>query len=173
MISWVFFLARAMAILGGVILVLMMLMVVLSVSGRALVFAGFGPIPGDFELVEVGTAITVFLFLPWCYLRGGHASVDILFNQFPKQLQWFLTTLADVLMLVLWLVFTHRLYLGMLEKKEFMETTFILMMPIWWGYALCFAGAVVGCLAYLSKTLIQLGLARYPAGWSIENEGAH
>jgi TRAP-type C4-dicarboxylate transport system permease small subunit len=173
MISWVFFMARASAIVGGVILIAVMLMVVASVSGRAMVFAGLGPIPGDFELVEVATAVSVFLFMPWCYLRGGHASVDIFFNQFPEKVQWFLTTLADVLMLALWLVLTQRLYVGLLEKMAYMETTFILMMPIWWGYALCLAGAVVGCLTYLSKTLIQLRLARYPEGWSVESTSAH
>jgi TRAP-type C4-dicarboxylate transport system permease small subunit len=117
--------------------------------------------------------VAVFLFLPWCYLRGGHATVDLLFNHLPKPVQWLVTTLSDLLMLAMWLVFTHRLYEGMLEKKEYMETTFILLMPIWWGYALCLVGAVIGCLAYLSKTLIQLNLARYPAGWTVETVGAH
>jgi TRAP-type C4-dicarboxylate transport system permease small subunit len=173
MISWIFQLARFSAFSGGLILVAVMFMVVFSVAGRSLISFGLGPVPGDFELVEVGTAVAVFLFLPWCYLRGGHAAVDILFNHFPKPLQWLLVTLGDVLMLALWLVFTHRLYLGMLEKKEYLETTFILMMPVWWGYALCLVGAVIGCLAYLSKTLIQFGLARYPAGWSLETTGTH
>lgn len=173
MISWIFRLSRWSAVLGGLILTAVMLMMVVSIAGRALVSAGLGPIPGDFELVEVGTAVAVFLFLPWCYLRGGHATVDLLFNHLPKPVQWFVTTLSDVLMLVMWVVFTHRLYEGMMEKKEYMETTFILLMPIWWGYALCLVGAVIGCLAYLSKTLIQFGLARYPAGWTVETVGVH
>lgn len=173
MISWIFRLSRWSAVLGGLILTAVMVMIVVSISGRALVFAGLGPIPGDFELVEVGTAVAVFLFLPWCYLRGGHATVDLLFNHLPKPLQWLVTTFSDVLMLVMWLVFTQRLYEGMLEKKEYMETTFILLMPMWWGYALCLVGGVIGCLAYFSKTLIQLGLARYPAGWTVESAGVH
>ena len=173
MISWVFQLARASAVLGGLLLAAVMLMIVASVSGRALVAFGLGPVPGDFELVEVGTAVAVFLFLPWCYLRGGHASVDLVYERFPPRLKWFVTTLADLLMLALWATLTERLYEGMLEKREYFETTFILMMPMWWGYALCLVGGVIGCLAYLAKTLIQFRLADWPAGWTVESSGGH
>lgn len=173
MVSWVFRLSRWSAVLGGVLLAAVMLMIVASVSGRALVPLGLGPVPGDFELVEVGTAVSVFLFLPWCYLRGGHASVDLLYEAFPSGLKWFVTTLADVLMLVLWVMLTERLYEGMLEKREYLETTFILMMPMWWGYAMCLIGGVIGCLAYMTKTLIQFRLAQWPEGWTTEASGGH
>lgn len=172
-IDWIFRLTRWSAVLGGVILALMMLMVVASVSGRALVPLGLGPVPGDFELVEIATAVAVFLFLPWCYLRGGHASVDLLYQHFPRRLKWLVVTLSDVLMLALWLVLTERLYEGMQEKREYLETTFILLMPLWWGYALCLVGGAIGCLAYLGKTLIQFGLARWPEGWTVESTGGH
>jgi hypothetical protein len=36
-----------------------------------------------------------------------------------------------------------RLYLGTLEKQLYLETTFILQMPVWWGYALALIGAVL------------------------------
>ena len=173
MVSWVFQLARWSALLGGMLLAAVMVMIVASVSGRALVPLGLGPVPGDFELVEVGTAVAVFLFLPWCYLRGGHASVDLLYERFAPRVQWLVTTLADVLMLVLWVTLTERLYEGMMEKREYFETTFILMMPMWWGYALCLVGGVIGCLAYLAKTLIQFRLATWPAGWTVESTGGH
>ena len=173
MVGWIFQLARWAAILGGLMLALLMVMVVLSVSGRALVPLGLGPVPGDFELVEVGTAVAVFLFLPWCYLRGGHASVDLLYERFAPSVRWAVTTLSDLLMLALWVVLTERLYEGMQEKREYMETTFILLMPIWWGYALCLVGGVIGCLAYLAKVLIQLRLADWPKGWTLDPTGGH
>ena len=34
-------------------------------------------------------------------------------------------------------------------------------------------GAVIGCLAYVSKNLIQLGLASWPAGWPVEEAKEH
>jgi TRAP-type C4-dicarboxylate transport system permease small subunit len=173
MVGWIFRLSRWSAVLGGLMLALVMLLVVVSVSGRALVGLGLGPVPGDFELVEVGTAVAVFLFLPWCYLRGGHASVDLLYERFPASWRWFVTTLADGLMLALWLALTERLFEGMSEKREYLETTFILLMPIWWGYALCLVGGVIGCLAYVAKLLIQFRLASWPAGWTMDPTGGH
>ncbi|TXJ05480.1 MAG: TRAP transporter small permease, partial [Alicycliphilus sp.] len=65
------------------------------------------------------------------------------------------------------------LWEGMLEKREYFETTFILQMPVWWAYALCMVGAVIGCLSYIAKTLIQFGLAKYPPGWTVESTGGH
>lgn len=173
MIALIFRAARWSAILGGVILASIMLMMVVSVVGRAFIFLGLSPIPGDFELVEVGTAVAVFLFLPWCFLRAGHASVDLIFIHFPKSVQWFIGTLSDLLMLVFWLVLSQRMWVGMMNKKEYFETTFILLMPIWWGYALCMVGAVVGCLAYFAKLLIDFRLAQYPQGWVQDTSEAH
>lgn len=173
MIGLIYKASRWSAIFGGLVLCAVTLMIVLSVSGRALIGVGLGPVPGDFELVEIGTAVAVFFFLPWCYLRGGHATVDLVFMHLPPAAQKTVIVISDVLMLVVWLVLTWRLWDGMVEKREYMETTFILQMPIWWGYALCFVGAVIGCLSYVAKTLTQIGLATEPAGWTVEQAGGH
>ena len=173
MIGLIYKASRWSAIFGGLVLCAVTLMIVLSVSGRALIGVGLGPVPGDFELVEIGTAVAVFFFLPWCYLRGGHATVDLVFMHLPPAAQKTEIVISDVLMLVVWLVLTWRLWDGMVEKREYMETTFILQMPIWWGYALCFVGAVIGCLSYVAKTLTQIGLATEPAGWTVEQAGGH
>src|SRR5690606_15299705 len=79
-IEW---LARTLAILGGLVLILITVLTVVSITGRAFVRQGLGPIPGDFELVEVMTAFAVFSFLPWCQLRGAHATVDVFTSFFP------------------------------------------------------------------------------------------
>ena len=173
MVALIFRGSRWSAILGGIILTAIMLMIIFSITGRALNFLGLGPIPGDFELVEVGTAVAVFLFLPWCYLKAGYASVDLFFNYMPKSLQHFLVVTSDLLMLILWLVLTQRLWVGMIEKKDYFETTIILLMPLWWGYALCLLGAVIGCFAYFVKILIDFRLAQYPKGWVHDTSGAH
>lgn len=173
MTTWVFRLARASAIVGGLVLCAITLMSVVSIAGRALAGVGLGPVPGDFELVEVGTGVAVFLFLPWTYLRGGHATVDLLYQHLPAAVQRLIRVISDVLMLVLWVVLTWRLWDGLLEKREYLETTFILQMPVWWAYAACVVGAVIGCLAYLTQVAITLGVARYPAGWPAPMTGAH
>ena len=173
MTIWIFRLARWSALLGGLVLVGITLMSVISIGGRALISLGLGPVPGDFELVEVGTAMAVFLFLPWTYLRAGHATVDLLYTHLPAALQRAIGVLCDVAMLALWMVLTWRLWEGMLEKRQYLETTFILQMPVWWAYAACLVGALIGCLAYFTQTLIRLGLAQYPQGWPVASAGVH
>lgn len=173
MTTWVFRLSKWSAVLGGLVLCAITLMIVASVTGRALIGVGLGPVPGDFELVEVGTAVAVFFFLPWTYLRGGHATVDLLYMHLPRWSQRLVVIVSDLIMLALWLALTWMLWQGMLEKRDYAETTFILQMPVWWAYALCLVGAVIGCLAYISKTFILLGLARYPQGWPTESVASH
>lgn len=173
MIDWIYRASRWTALLGGLVLVALTLMVVASVAGRALIGMGLGPVPGDFELVEVGVGVAVFFFMPWCYLRSGHATVDLLYMHMPRWAQRGVVIISDILMLLVWLMLTWKLWDGLLEKKEYMETTFILQMPVWWAYALCFAGAVMGCLAYAARTLTLLGLASEPEGWSVDNHAGH
>ena len=162
-------LARWLAVVGGLLLTVLMLVVVVSVSGRALLDFGLGPVPGDFELVEMGTAVVVLFFLPWCYLCNGHAMVDLAYMHFPRPLQRTVTVLSDVLMLLAWLVLTWRLGIAVGEKYAEQETTFILQWPVWVGYAAGFFGSVVGCFVYLAKTLSEVGLVKrieppHPAG---------
>ena len=173
MIDWIYRLARWTALLGGFVLVALTLMVVASVAGRALIGIGLGPVPGDFELVETGIGIAIFFFMPWCYLMSGHATVDLLYMHTPRWAQKAVDSVSDLLMLAVWLVLTWMLWEGMLEKKEYMDTTFILQMPVWWSYALCLVGAVIGCLAYVAKTLTRFGLASEPAGWPVESNAGH
>ncbi|MEX2407645.1 MAG: TRAP transporter small permease subunit, partial [Rhodovibrionaceae bacterium] len=69
--------AFALAIAGGLALIAMTLLTVVSISGRGLIWLGLGPVPGAYELIELGAAFAVFCFLPWCQLRRGHVTVDL------------------------------------------------------------------------------------------------
>lgn len=172
MIAFIYRLSRWSAIVGGIVLVAVTLMIVASISGRTLIGLGLGPVPGDFELVEMGTAVAVLFFLPWTYLKGGHATVDLLYMHLPVWAKRAVVIVSDLLMLAVWLVLTWKLYEGMVEKKQYMETTFILAMPLWWAYAACLVGAVIGCLAYIARTATLFGLGKEPAGWTTES-GVH
>ena len=152
--------ARWSALLGGALLSLLTLLVVLSVIGRSLSGMGLGPVPGDYELVEVGVGIAIFFFMPWCYLQGGHATVDLLYSYMSNGLQRFIRLLSDVLMLAVWLLLTWRLWEGLMDKLTNQETTFILQIPLWWGFAVCMIGAILGCITYFGHILMQLGLVQ-------------
>ena len=74
--------------------------------------------PGDFELVEAGTALAVFCFLPWAHLKRGHAVVDLFWRAYPPALQRLLDVAADLLMLGVWLLLVWRMALAMANMKN-------------------------------------------------------
>lgn len=133
---------RWLAMAAGFVLAAMAIITVISITGRGLIWAGLGPIPGDFELVEIGAAVAVFGFLPYCHLSRGHVTVDVLVNLFPKTLFNVLTFLADLVICVISVVVAWRLWYGLQEKLAYGESTMILGAAVWYGYALSFAGAV-------------------------------
>ncbi len=163
-------LARWTALAGGAILVAIIVVTALSVTGRALLtlanahdaqawyaFAipamrafggmflamGARPIPGDYELVEAGTAFAIFAFLPWCHLQRSNATVELLTPFFPPVANRLIDLITDVLMLAFALLIGWRHWLGTIDKYSYSETTFILQFPVWWAYAVCLIGAAV------------------------------
>jgi len=159
-------LAKWLACFGGLILVGIAVLTVVSVVGRALTGYGLAPIRGDFELVEVGSAVAVFCFLPWCQLNRGHVRVDILANAFPRRVNVLLDIIGDIAISLIALVITWRIWMGMGERvtwfsqetrdmlgfgyKPFApESTYILGWPTWYGYA-------VGVFACALFTIISL-----------------
>ena len=163
MSSLIYTLSRAMAWFGGAVLALIALVSVASIVGRALSPIGLGPVPGDFELVEAGTALAVFCFLPWAHLKRGHAWVDLFWKAYPPSMQRVLEILADALMLVVWVLLVWRMALAMEDYRANGEVTFILQMPVWWGYAASLPFAVFGCVVYAWRLFEDLGLATPPA----------
>lgn len=169
-------LTRVMALLGGAVLTLIILLVCVSVLGRALngmlhgawvqsVAPGFaqglldlgvGPITGDYELVEAGTAFAIFAFLPMCQITGGHASVDILTNRLPPRVRRILVMLGEVLFALVLLVITWRLYAGMISKMRYEETTFLLQFPVWWGYAASLAASVFAAITAIYVAALRI-----------------
>ena len=136
-------LARVTAIVGGFALLAVVIMTCVSIIGRSFIWAGLGPIPGDFELVEMGIGFAVFSALPWCHFVRGHATVDLFEPFFGLRLNRALDVFADLAMFAASYVIAWRLWFGMIDKMNYSETTFILQFPIWKAYALGMVGAVV------------------------------
>ncbi|MGB5557218.1 MAG: TRAP transporter small permease [Paracoccaceae bacterium] len=138
-------LARLTAYAGGLVLLGIVVMTCLSITGRALGSAGMalGPIPGDFELVELGIGFAIFAFLPWCQIKRGHATVDLLQPRFGRRMNAAIDFTSDLLMFIAAALIGWRLGQGMLDKKGYSETTFILQFPVWIAYAFALIGAVV------------------------------
>jgi TRAP-type C4-dicarboxylate transport system permease small subunit len=148
--------ARWLAILGGVVLIAITVMTVVSITGRAFISFGLGPVPGDFELVEAGAAFAVFAFLPWCQINRGHATVDVFTSYLSPAVNRVIDFLTELLMTAAIVLIAWRLWYGMLDKIRYNETTFILQFPVWWGFAIAMFAAAVGVLVSLFVLYLRL-----------------
>lgn len=124
--------SRAFAICAGVTLTLMAFMSLTSVIGRS-VFDK--PIVGDYELVQVMSAIAVAMSLPFCQMIRGHIIVDFFTTSLPKQFNRFLDLIANLLLAVGGFVFAWRLAVGMMDLKSNGDASMLLNLPTWYGYA--------------------------------------
>ena len=138
-----------LALIAGGVLVLLAVLTVISIGGRSLLWAGLAPIAGDFELVEIGSAVAVFGFLPYCHLHRGHVSVDVLVNRLPTPAFNILTLVGDLAVALVTYVIAWRLWLGLQDKLAYGEATMILGAPLWVGYLLCFIAAAWACCVAL------------------------
>ncbi len=138
------FLARILAMLGGVVLFAVIVLTCVSIAGRALLplDIGLGPIRGIYDITEIGMAAAIFAFLPWAQMREAHARVDLFQQAIPKKMDQALDIIFNAAMAVVATVGAYRLYLGMQDKLAFGETTLIAQIPVWQGYAASLVGAV-------------------------------
>ena len=158
-------LAQFMAILGGIVLSLLIILTCVSVAGRLLNTAlhgtigsiapglskwaldlGIGPVNGDFELVEAGVAFAIFAFLPLCQFTSGHAVVDVFTSRMSSKANQVLRMISEIVFAAVLVLIAVQLASGMLSKLRFGENTFILQFPVWWGYAASLSAAIVAAI---------------------------
>ncbi len=149
-------LARGLAIIGGLALVAITVITVVSITGRGLTAFGLKPVPGDFELVEAGTAFAVFAFLPWCQLTRGHATVDVFTSFLSARANRVIDVVAEFVMTAVVILIAVQLWHGMWDKVRYNETTFILQFPVWWGFAAAMVAASVGVVVSLYVLVVRV-----------------
>lgn len=129
-------LAHGLVVFGGFCLVIACVLTAASIVGGLTI----RPLPGEIEVVEILCGLAVFAFLPYCQLKRGHVGVDILISAFgPEAMNW-TQLIGDVIITVLIGLVTWRHVIGTLDKFGNGETTPILLLPVWWGFAI---GAVL------------------------------
>jgi TRAP-type C4-dicarboxylate transport system permease small subunit len=136
------------ALLGGLVLVAIALMTSWSAASSWL----FGrPLPGDFELVEMLVAVSVFMFLPYCQLVGANVSADLFTAGAGPRTIAALELLGAAVALTFGLLLLWRMYEGLLDYRQYVETTTILKIPIWYAYLPALASlALLSVAAFLS-----------------------
>jgi TRAP-type C4-dicarboxylate transport system permease small subunit len=133
----------ATALVGGVALIGVALLTAVSV-GRRWLFSN--PVPGDFELVSLGSGFAVLGFLALGTLMRTNIFVDSLTAWLPARAN----AALDAFWMLVWLgvvaLLAERMAVGALETWRSGTTTMVLSLPTWWAVAW-------GSLAFAATTL--------------------
>jgi TRAP-type C4-dicarboxylate transport system permease small subunit len=124
--------AVAFAMAGGAVLLLVAIVTLVSVGGRWLLSR---PVAGDVELVQLGTATALALFLPYCQLHGSHLIVDIFTARAGSSVHRRLDLAAHAIAALVLALLAVRAGAGILDLRRAGETSMVLGLPLWLAYA--------------------------------------
>lgn len=139
---------------GGLVLLGLALMTVVSIVGRFLFSL---PVPGDFELVEIGCAIAVFAFLPYCQLHHGNVVVDFFTLRASSRTRNRLDSICSLIFCLIAALLTWRISLGGYDMYRYGEQTMILGLSRWWGFIPIVASLALLTLVCLYTCVRQWG----------------
>ena len=144
-------LARWLAVLGGL---LMLVVALLSTTSVVLRWVTTQPIQGDFEYVSIGGGLAVFLCLPWGQARGATIMVDSFTTKAPDWFNRGLDGLWNLVYAGFCAVLAWRMVLGGQDTINSHTVTMVLGLPYGWAMLLaagCFAVTAVVTLATLRR----------------------
>lgn len=137
-------LATALALIGGALLLAVALLTVVSVGGR---WFASQPVIGDIELVQLATAASIALFLPYCQLHGSHLIVDFFTARSSGPVQRHLDAVGSLLAGLLFFLMAWRAGVAVDDMRRATETTMVLGIPLWIPYLAMVPGlALAGVL---------------------------
>jgi TRAP-type C4-dicarboxylate transport system permease small subunit len=136
-------LCSAVAMFGGITLLFIMMISSVSVIGRnipqLLNLVGFKlspmSIPGDIEIVQLGCAVAIFAFLPYCQIKRANVFVDFFTGWMSPRYRGVLDTAANLLFLAITITIAWQLGHGTADKFATKDTTMVLRIPEAWPYA--------------------------------------
>ncbi|MBI0432453.1 TRAP transporter small permease [Roseomonas sp. KE0001] len=144
---------------GSLLLIATALLTTASVLRRWV--AGL-PIPGDFELVQMGSGLAVAGFLAWGTLRRSHIMVDSLTGWLPARLQAAIDSFWNLVWALVAGLLAWRMALGAADAWASDTRSMVLSLPIWWAIALGALGFGVTALAALLAALGPAGRTSAP-----------
>ena len=182
MIGFIKQISRLTSLIGGFMLATLIMLTCISIAGRMLnsflhlesiqniapnlanflIEVGIGPITGDYELLEAGMAGVIFAFMPLCQLQAGHAFVAIFTDKMPLRFQSVLMFITEIIFAITLILVAWQLGYGLGDKYRSDETTALLELPIWYGYAAALmmayvAGFVAVCRVYYEGIALLSG----------------
>ena len=154
-------LSQALALIGGLIFVALVVMSIVSIVGRKLASA---PVPGDVEVLQMAAAFASACFFAYCHLNGGDVKVDFFTARSSARTVHGLDAFGSFLVGLVGAVLTWRTAAGVLAVKEAGETSMILGWPLWVAQALMVPGLILMAAAGFYMVAHHLRLAFRPDG---------
>ncbi len=142
--------SNRLALIGGLSLIMMALITVISILGRTLLDR---PIPGDIELAQLMTAFAISSFLPWCQHQKAHVFVDFFTARSSPAVQQGLQRLGLLLLASLFGVLAWRTMEAAGSALQTSETTMLLGIPIWVQSLVLIPGFLLAALVAITQAL--------------------
>ncbi len=149
--------AQVLALGGAAILLLLAVTSAVSIAGRWMLAR---PLPGDYELAQLATAIAVASFLPYCALRSGHVLVDFVTSRASMRLKAGLDAFGSLAVAAVGALITWRMALGFADMRAAGETTMVLGIPQWIAYGPMLASFALLALCGLFMTWHHVDVMR-------------
>lgn len=143
-------LAEWLALFGGGLSFALSLLVTASVLGR---WTGLYQISGDFDLVQIATAIAIFSFLPLTQARRGNIMVDTFTNRLPARVTRAIDAFWDFVYAAMMALLAYCLISGAREALSNGSSSMVIGVPLGPVFALC----VLLCAA-VAVTAARTGL---------------
>lgn len=138
-------LTRPLAIACGLLSLALALIVTVHVCLRWLLNS---QVPGDIELVQIGTALSIFAFFPLCQSRRGNIVVDSFTTRMRPRGRDLLDALWDIVYAGAAAIIAWRLFIGAWDTMRTNTVSMILGLPTGWAVAACaFAAAFLAAVA--------------------------
>lgn len=146
-------LCRAFALAGGTLFIVLIAMSLISIVGRKLFSM---PVPGDFETLQMGSAVAAATFFAYGQMTDGHVRVDFFTNWLPTRVTAGLDCLAALLMSAVATLVAWRTTAGAISSYESGESSLILGWPGWISIAL-----IVPCFILFALSALYIAGRRF------------
>jgi TRAP-type mannitol/chloroaromatic compound transport system permease small subunit len=137
-------LSKAFALAGGTLLVALVVMSVASIVGRKLFSM---PVPGDIEIMQMGTAVAAAALLPYCEMLGKHLRVDFFTAHLRAGPKAVLDGIANLLLGFVGALVAWRTAAYTISIWQAGETSMVLGWPVWPATALIVPSLIMFALA--------------------------
>lgn len=146
-------LTKYLAIAGGLVFVALVVMSIVSITGRKL-FSW--PVPGDVEMLQMCAAFASSCFFAYCHLSNGDVKVDFFTQHMAPRKVAAMDAFGSLLVAVFGALIAWRTTVGAINIKDVGETSAILGWPVWIaqglmvpGFVLLAAAGIYTCVRHL------------------------